>query len=314
MHVNGLDKTLAEVYGLNLDKLLVLELELAGPHLFGSSRAPKCRMVQVSPGADLNTAKTIPGEASFGLKWQCEQRMDRWLKQPDVWPNRIKHGQAPPQPMLAAGSADAYVDPRDARAMRTKYGLPKGVHEGHLRYCVEMGFDEMAAMCALKQSGNDVVAAAELLSGGEAATLVEFFGPHLYEDFERPRTEVIPPIDFGGFTDSFLLTSLRCFDTLVRTCNQRCIICDQPLQHAGLKPSICDRALCNFSYEQYGLGSDLATEIRYAPELIDMLISFCAASLFGANPEANFDPFPFGVRSMLSDVVSDVVVTNLCNS
>jgi hypothetical protein len=52
----------------------------------------------------------------------------------------------------------------------------------------------------------------------------------------------------AGVQNSFLLTLLQCVQHLILTCNQVCIICDKKLQYAGLKPCLCDSALCNFRY------------------------------------------------------------------
>lgn len=107
----------------------------------------------------------------------------------------------------------------------------------------------------------------------------------------------LPAIDFKQDANrSFFLSAISVLDWIVHTCNGVCIICDRPLDYVGLRPSLCNRALCNFSYEQYGLGSDLASEVRYNPELIDLLITFAASSMQGHNREVGFDPFPEGVR------------------
>ena len=115
----------------------------------------------------------------------------------------------------------------------------------------------------------------------------------------------------AGVKNSFLLSMLECLQYLMLTCNQYCIICDRKLNYAGLKPSLCDSALCNFrcatlmlccvfvscsygcmyvclclslciaSYEQYGLGSDIAAEVRYNPEVIYLLITLAVACCKG---------------------------------
>jgi hypothetical protein len=48
-----------------------------------------------------------------------------------------------------------------------------------------------------------------------------------------------------------------------------------------LKPTVCDKSLCLFSYNQYGLGADLASEIRNAGNIVDILISFTVAAAMG---------------------------------
>lgn len=61
-----------------------------------------------------------------------------------------------------------------------------------------------------------------------------------------------------------------------------------------IKPSVCGNALCVHSYEQYGLGADVATEIRDSADVVDALISFCFA--ISGGDHRRFNPFPIGVE------------------
>lgn len=44
-----------------------------------------------------------------------------------------------------------------------------------------------------------------------------------------------------------------------------------------IKPAVCEKDLCVHAHEQYGLGADVASEIRDFPDVVDLLISFCYA-------------------------------------
>jgi len=61
-----------------------------------------------------------------------------------------------------------------------------------------------------------------------------------------------------------------------------------------IKPSVCSNSLCVHSHEQYGLGADVASEIRDSSDVVDLLISFCYASTKGDH--RRFNPFPIGVE------------------
>lgn len=61
-----------------------------------------------------------------------------------------------------------------------------------------------------------------------------------------------------------------------------------------LKPSICDNHLCQFSYDSYGLGADIAAMLRKEPLVVDLLICFTAAAAKG--DVRRFNPYPFGVE------------------
>lgn len=150
-------------------------------------------------------------------------------------------------------------------------------------------------MCCLKFCNNDVLSAVQAMTGPELPNIVQSIRPTLWDN--PVESDILsPPLEFNQYEPSFMLTSINYISWCIKTCNAHCIICDNPLKYSGLKPSICDRALCNFSYEEYGLGSDLAAEIRYCPELIDMLITFAHACVNDSRAEERFDPYPFGVR------------------
>jgi Poly(ADP-ribose) polymerase catalytic domain len=83
----------------------------------------------------------------------------------------------------------------------------------------------------------------------------------------------------------------------VLDCTHTCMICDRELPFAMVKPSICDNVLCIHSHEQYGLGADVATEIRESPEVVDLLISLCYAA--SQNDIRRFNPFPVGVQASI---------------
>jgi len=73
-------------------------------------------------------------------------------------------------------------------------------------------------------------------------------------------------------------------------CTTNCMLCDAPLEFPMLKPSICDKPLCAFGYDQFGVGVDLAAEIQNNSEVVDLLISFtCATSKADVR---RFTPFP----------------------
>lgn len=59
----------------------------------------------------------------------------------------------------------------------------------------------------------------------------------------------------------------------------RCLVCDCDLSIVGIKPQVCSKDLCAFKYEELGLGLELSAQILRSPELIDLLISFFAASV-----------------------------------
>jgi len=68
-----------------------------------------------------------------------------------------------------------------------------------------------------------------------------------------------------------------------------------------MKPGVCDKNLCVRSHEQYGLGADVASEIRDTPDVVDLLISFCFAA--GTADEKRFTPYLQGVETKYLDQI-----------
>lgn len=101
--------------------------------------------------------------------------------------------------------------------------------------------------------------------------------------------------------ESEVFTEVLAFaSTKILHCSNNCIICDQPLKFEVLKPSLCDRDLCSFSYEQFDLGVDPATMIRLEPDQVDLLLSITSAVAQAEKPE-RFTPFPRYVERMWKD-------------
>lgn len=66
-----------------------------------------------------------------------------------------------------------------------------------------------------------------------------------------------------------------------------------------IKPSVCDNKVCTFSHEQYGLGADVASEIRDNHTVVDMLLTLAFAGASG--DVKRFSPFPVGCEARTYD-------------
>lgn len=77
--------------------------------------------------------------------------------------------------------------------------------------------------------------------------------------------------------------------------NNFCVICDQPhvFAHGNmLKPAVCARDLCCFSFQQLGVGADAADDIATAAEVVDLLICFATVAAKSPRNTIIFDPYP----------------------
>ncbi|KAJ3560739.1 hypothetical protein NPX13_g9201 [Xylaria arbuscula] len=66
-------------------------------------------------------------------------------------------------------------------------------------------------------------------------------------------------------------------------CTEYCMICHEKIGHnfEALKPYVCGNPLCLFQYMNIGLGPSIDHEIINQEYVVDLLISFCYASLTG---------------------------------
>jgi len=77
--------------------------------------------------------------------------------------------------------------------------------------------------------------------------------------------------------------------------NNFCVICDQPhvFAHGNmLKPAVCSRELCCFSFQQLGVGADAADDIATGAEVVDLLVCFATLAAKSARNNVIFEPFP----------------------
>ena len=84
--------------------------------------------------------------------------------------------------------------------------------------------------------------------------------------------------------------------------NKFCMICDNELAFAGLKPTICSDRFCQWRHDQIGLGFSLSSEILNRPDIVDLLISM-TYSASNAGRIQFF--FPTGVRGLDSDTENE---------
>ena len=120
---------------------------------------------------------------------------------------------------------------------------------------------------------------------------------------EQMRIDEVPFLPFN-----WLLRVVHHLEDCVRTCNHRCLVCDRPVDHVGIKPVVCPSELCIMSYEELGVGLDVAGEIKRDPSLADLLISLLYASAHGGRIELMFpEQVRAGNESFMSgDGVKDV--------
>lgn len=73
---------------------------------------------------------------------------------------------------------------------------------------------------------------------------------------------------------SHIVRAMLFAETVLMQANKYCLVCCKPMEFSGVKPAICNRALCKTAVEDFGVGFDIVSELRDNPELVDLLITF----------------------------------------
>uniref|UniRef100_A0A672LUA0 Poly(ADP-ribose) polymerase family member 6 n=1 Tax=Sinocyclocheilus grahami TaxID=75366 RepID=A0A672LUA0_SINGR len=100
----------------------------------------------------------------------------------------------------------------------------------------------------------------------------------------------IPTLEYG-----FLVQVMKYSEQRIPTLNDYCVVCDE--QHvfqngSMLKPAVCTRELCVFSFNTLGVMSGAAEDVATGAEVVDLLVAMCHAALESARKSIIFDPYP----------------------
>uniref|UniRef100_A0A674MW05 Poly [ADP-ribose] polymerase n=1 Tax=Takifugu rubripes TaxID=31033 RepID=A0A674MW05_TAKRU len=98
---------------------------------------------------------------------------------------------------------------------------------------------------------------------------------------------ILPPSCHGGI--------MKYSEQRIPTLNEYCVVCDE--QHvfqngSMLKPAVCTRELCVFSFYTLGVMSGAAEEVATGAEVVDLLVAMCRAALESPRKSIIFEPYP----------------------
>ena len=107
------------------------------------------------------------------------------------------------------------------------------------------------------------------------------------------KAKEVPPLEYG------LLNQVHTYiKNRINSINEFCVICDEPhvFQNAEwqcmLKPSVCSRELCCFSFQQMGVMNDATDSLATGAEVTDLLVALAKAALKSKRRDIIFDPYP----------------------
>ncbi|XP_076589330.1 protein mono-ADP-ribosyltransferase PARP6-like isoform X1 [Chaetodon auriga] len=93
----------------------------------------------------------------------------------------------------------------------------------------------------------------------------------------------------------FLVQVMRYAEQRIPTLNEYCVVCDERhvFQNGPLlKPAVCTRELCVFSFHTLGVMSGATEEVATGAEVVDLLVAMCRAALESSRKSIIFEPYP----------------------
>ncbi|XP_051916359.1 protein mono-ADP-ribosyltransferase PARP6-like isoform X2 [Hippocampus zosterae] len=93
----------------------------------------------------------------------------------------------------------------------------------------------------------------------------------------------------------FLVQVMRYAEQRIPTLNDYCVICDEKhvFQNGPmLKPAVCTRELCVFSFHTMGAMSGATEEVATGAEVVDLLVAMCRSALQSSRKSIIFEPYP----------------------
>eukprot|EP01087_Luapelamoeba_hula_P009577 TRINITY_DN2483_c0_g1_i1.p1 TRINITY_DN2483_c0_g1~~TRINITY_DN2483_c0_g1_i1.p1 ORF type:complete len:656 (+),score=146.25 TRINITY_DN2483_c0_g1_i1:75-2042(+) len=266
INVSFLEEEFAASCGLYRDKQIVGKLVFTTPPQYMKSHPraeEKKLMVRQSNDADLNKAK-LNDIHTFGLWWTLEQRLNEHLKL--KWSTIVAS---------ANQAVTNTVDKGD--------NLIKEVME----MCAVSR--EMAALAVEKYKNIERISEVLFDESVQAALAKE-----LKNNKNKKKTittaaaarENNPLVEIATFVKLFLAT-----------CTHNCLVCNEPHPLELLKPTVCERQLCNFQLTNLGLGINVESEITNSPHAVDYHICMTIAAASGRH----FTPFPSVQSELMVD-------------
>uniref|UniRef100_A0AAY4D6N4 Poly [ADP-ribose] polymerase n=1 Tax=Denticeps clupeoides TaxID=299321 RepID=A0AAY4D6N4_9TELE len=146
--------------------------------------------------------------------------------------------------------------------------------------------------CAMKESKGELFTYAP--NGQVSRSTVQITTKQLIELFFSSQALIhcksVPTLEYG-----FLVQIMKYSEQRIPTLNEYCVVCDE--QHvfqncSMLKPAVCTRELCVFSFYTLGVMSGAAEDVATGAEVVDLLVVMCRAALESARKSIIFDPYP----------------------
>lgn len=175
------------------------------------------------------------------------------------------------------------------------------VGDGDVSEDALLAYSTQQAERAARTAANAAKASATASAASTAVSqpVADYNPTTLLEDSLFKNAPVDLPGHYHGATESasrgFLVMCVWYLRQRMKTCHEFCVICDQHhvFQHgAMLKPSICTRELCVWSYQQLGVAGAANADLSTSSSLVDLLVRLAQAAASSTRNAIIFEPYP----------------------
>lgn len=255
------------------------------------------------PPTTLEVFQLVEGKrAKFGLSAQLESCLRNFLR--EQWENFKSMS------VVVLTEKMAYQDAMKKQDDKKQSAGPD-IDMSKLQSLVDMGFPQEMALDALMSHGNDLDAATAFLLGDESVKSKPTSPGSSSSTSPGPKkpldaTDLIMNPDKAlkagkhgniSISNDFgpIVMIMEYVRRRIPQLNNFCVICDKPHVFATgnmLKPAVCSRELCIWSFQQLKVGADSADDIATEAETVDLLICMCAQAAKSQRKELILEPFP----------------------
>ncbi|KAL8562644.1 hypothetical protein ACOMHN_011216 [Nucella lapillus] len=255
----------ADIWGVKLDQPLVVRVRLAVDTYLTSPEPPKIYVFQ-------------PNQTETGIIRQLRNILRLFVD--EIW---MKVNRSFAQPQMSSGM------PCDLSFAAGGDCDEDGTSLQALLRLREMGFGKTESCSALLQTDNNLEEASLLLCMSNKQPVKSCSK----KDRKCPSADIkkMPSMDEG-----FLVMLYRYVRQRVPSVSDFCVICDNHHDFLAsgpmLKPTVCSRELCLYSFETFGVMGDAVVDMATNADVVDLMITVAKAACFSPRKAIVFKPFP----------------------
>eukprot|EP01103_Thecamoeba_quadrilineata_P016279 TRINITY_DN539_c1_g1_i2.p1 TRINITY_DN539_c1_g1~~TRINITY_DN539_c1_g1_i2.p1 ORF type:complete len:772 (+),score=138.52 TRINITY_DN539_c1_g1_i2:166-2316(+) len=278
-----LSRVTAEAWSLSYLSPIYINITFSDTHYTDTMKASNVEVYQKDP------VKKKKGAAA-----QLEYIISRFVQ--EQWPMREAINNT---------KTTQSSEKRSKQNLPSAQKNPKIANLSNINSIVEMGFSREIARLALERTSSLDEAMTLLLEDPESLLLTSKLEETTTEQTKVPLNLFQDPSAATRVEENHGVTLnenhgflVKIFDYAMKrmaTLNNYCVICDKPHVFASgsmLKPSVCSRDLCCFSFQQLGVCSNAADGIATEAEVIDLLMSMATVAAKHQRCLDIFDPYP----------------------